>query len=219
FFRQPAPGTKIEVAREIVGRFATRAFRRPVVKEEVDRLMKLFALADANGESFEKSVEVALEAVLVSPSFLFRGELQPDPNNPAVMRPVEEFALASRLSYFLWSSLPDDELTALAGRKALRKNLEQQVKRMLKDPKAQALVDKFAGQWLQIRNLKLVAPDKNLFPDFDDHLRASMAKETEMFFTDIVRQDRSVLDFLDADYTFVNGRLAKLYDLTGIEGE
>jgi len=136
-----------------------------------------------------------------------------------VVQPVDEFALASRLSYFLWSSLPDDELCALAGRKALRKNLEQQVKRMLRDPKAQALVDNFAGQWLQIRNLKLVAPDKSLFPDFDDNLRASMAKETELFFTDIVRQDRSVLEFLDADYTFVDGRLAKLYDLPGITGE
>jgi mono/diheme cytochrome c family protein len=219
FVRQPTPETKIEVARETVGRFAASAFRRPVVKEEVDRLMKLFALADSNGESFEKSVELALEAVLVSPSFLFRGELQPDPNNPAVMLHVEEFALASRLSYFLWSSMPDDELRALAGRKALRKNLDQQVKRMLKDPKAHALVENFAGQWLQIRNLKLVAPDKNLFPEFDDNLRAAMAEETELFFTEIVRQDRSVLDFLDADYTFVNGRLAKLYDLSGIEGE
>src|SRR5438477_2161979 len=219
FFRQPTPETKTEVAREIIGRFATRAFRRPVVKEEVDRLMKLFALADANGESFEQSVKLALEAVLVSPSFLFRGELQPDPNNPAVVRPVDDFALASRLSYFLWSSLPDDELFSLAGRNALRKNLEQQVKRMLKDPKAQALVDNFAGQWLQIRNLKLVAPDKSLFPDFDDNLRASMAKETELFFTDIVRQDRSILEFLDANYTFVDGRLAKLYDLPGITGD
>jgi len=219
FFRQPTPGTKAEAAREIIGRFATRAFRRPVVKEEVDRLMKLFAMAETNGESFEQSVKLALEAVLVSPSFLFRGELQPDPNDPAVVHRVDEFALASRLSYFLWSSMPDDELGALAGRKALRKNLEQQVKRMLKDPKAQALVDNFAGQWLQIRNLKLVAPDKNLFPDYDDNLRASMANETELFFTEIVRQDRSVLDFLDADYTFVDGRLAKLYDLPGITGD
>src|SRR5437660_540961 len=217
--RPPGPGKKTEVAREIIGRFAARAFRRPVVKEEVDRLMKLFALADTNGESFEQSVKLALEAILVSPSFLFRGELQPDPNNPAAVHPVDELALASRLSYFLWSSLPDDELCALAGRKALRKNLEQQVKRMLRDPKAEALVDNFAGQWLQIRNLKLVAPDRNLFPDFDDNLRASMAKETELFFTDIVRQDRSVLEFLDADYTFVDGRLAKLYDLPGVTGD
>ncbi len=219
FFRQPTPGTKAGVAREIIGRFATRAFRRPVTKEEVDRLMKLFALADANGESFERSVKVALEAVLVSPYFLFRGELQPEPNNPSVVRPVDEIALASRLSYFLWSSLPDDELFALAERKALRKNLEQQVKRMLRDPKVKAFVDNFAGQWLQIRNLKLVAPDKKLFPEFDDNLRAAMAKETELFFTDIVRQDRSVLEFLDANFTFINERLARLYGIQGVRGD
>ncbi len=219
FFRQPTPETKSEVAREIISRFATRAFRRPVAKEEADRLMKLFALGDANGESFEKSVQLALEAVLVSPSFLFRGEWQPDPNNPTVVQPVDEFALASRLSYFLWSSLPDDELCSLAARKALRKNLDQQVRRMLNDSKAQALVDNFAGQWLQIRNLKIAAPDKGLFPEFDDKLRASMAKETELFFADIMRQDRSVLEFLDADYTFVDGRLAKLYELPGITGD
>ena len=219
FFRQPTPGTKAEVARELIGRFATRAFRRPVTKEEVDRLMKLFALADTHGESFERSVKVALEAVLVSPYFLFRGELQPEPNNPSVVRPVDEFALASRLSYFLWSSLPDDELFALAERKALRKNLEQQVKRMLKDPKVKAFVDNFAGQWLQIRNLKLAAPDKKLFPEFDDDLRAAMAKETELFFTDIVRQDRSVLEFLDANFTFINERLARLYGIQGVRGD
>src|SRR5262249_34502442 len=137
FFRQPTPETKTEVAREIIARFATRAFRRPVAKEEADRLMKLFELGDANGESFEQSVQLALEAALVSPSFLFRGEWQPDPNNPTVVHPVDEFALASRLSYFLWSSLPDDELRSLAERQALRKNLDPQVRRMLNDPKAQ----------------------------------------------------------------------------------
>src|SRR5438128_1477728 len=219
FFRQPTPETRTEVAREIIGRFGTRALRRPITKEEVDRLMKLFALGDANGETFEESVKVALEATLVSPSFLFRGELQPEPNNPKLVHHVEEFSLASRLAYFLWSSMPDDELFGLAERKALRKNLESQVKRMLRDPKAKALVDNFAGQWLQIRNLKLVAPDKTLFPEFDDNLRAAMAKETEMFFLDIVRQDRSVLEFLDADHTFVDGRLAKLYDLPGVSGD
>src|SRR5438046_5401489 len=219
FWRQPTPGTKAEVAREIIGRFATRAFRRPVTKEEVDRLMKLFALADANGESFERSVKVALEAVLVSPYFLFRGELQPEPNNPSFVRPVDDFALESPLSCFLWSSLPDDELFALAERRALRKNLGQQVKRMLKDPKVKAFVDNFAGQWLQIRNLKLAAPDKKLFPEFDDNLRAAMAKETELFFTDIVRQDRSVLEFLDANFTFINERLARLYGIQGVRGD
>src|SRR5690242_7847368 len=178
FFRQPTPQTKTETAREVIGRFATRAFRRPVAKEEVDRLMKLFTMADNNGENFEGSVKVALEAVLVSPYFLFRGELQPAPDNPTMIHPVDEFALASRLSYFLWSSMPDDELFAFAERKALRKNLEQQVGRMLKNPKSQAFVDNFAGQWLQIRNLKLAAPDKKTFPEFDDNLRAAMARET-----------------------------------------
>jgi mono/diheme cytochrome c family protein len=219
FFRQPTPQTKTETAREVIGRFAMRAFRRPVAKEEVDRLMKLFTLADKNGESFEGSVKVALEAVLVSPYFLFRGELQPDPDNPTIIHPVDEFALASRLSYFLWSSMPDDELFAFAERKALRKNLEQQVGRMLKDTKSQSFVQNFAGQWLQIRNLKLAAPDKRTFPDFDDNLRADMAKETELFFADILRQDRSVLDFLDADYSFINGRLARLYGIEGVEGD
>ncbi|PYK98909.1 MAG: hypothetical protein DME19_10680 [Verrucomicrobia bacterium] len=219
FFRQPAPETKTQVAREIVGRFATRAFRRPVTEEEVSRLIKLFTLADKNGESFEQSVKVALEAVLVSPGFLFRGELQPEPDNPAAVHPVDEFALASRLSYFLWSSMPDDELFALAGRKALRKNLEPEIKRMLKAPKARAFVDNFAGQWLQLRNLKLAAPDKKLFPEFDDDLRAAMAKETELFFTDILQQDRSVLEFLDADFSFVNRRLARLYGIRGVEGD
>src|ERR1044071_2931041 len=219
FIRQPAPETKTATAREIINGFATRAFRRPVTGEEVDRIMKLFALADRQGESFERSVQVALEGVLVSPRFLFRGELQANPNNPAAVHPVDEFALASRLSYFLWSSMPDDELFALAGRKALRKNLESQVRRMLKDPRASALVDNFAGQWLQIRNLKLVSPDKTVFPDFDDSLRAAMARETEVVFTDIVRQDRSVLEFLDADYTYVNKSLARLYGLPAVEGD
>src|SRR5207249_4455641 len=205
FFRQSTAQTRRETAREIIGRFAIRAFRRPVTEEALDRLMNLFSLADTNGESFEQSVQVALEAVLVSPCFLFRGEVQPEPNNPAVVHPVDEFALASRLSYFLWSSMPDEELFGLAERKALRKSLEQQVRRMLKDPKAKALVDNFAGQWLQLRNLKLAAPDKKEFPEFDDDLRAAMAKETELFFGDIVQQDRSVLEFLDAEYTFVNG--------------
>ena len=219
FFRQSTAQTRRETAREIIGRFAIRAFRRPVTEEALDRLMNLFSLADTNGESFEQSVQVALEAVLVSPCFLFRGEVQPEPNNPAVVHPVDEFALASRLSYFLWSSMPDEELFGLAERKALRKSLEQQVRRMLKDPKAKALVDNFAGQWLQLRNLKLAAPDKKEFPEFDDDLRAAMAKETELFFGDIVQQDRSVLEFLDAEYTFVNGRLAALYGMKGVTGE
>src|SRR5262245_18701396 len=213
FFRQPTPETKYETARDIITRFATRAFRRPVNKDEPDRLLKLFELGDKQGETFERSAQIALEAVLVSPHFLFRGELQNDPDNPKSIQPIDEFALASRLSYFLWSSMPDDELFAEAQRGTLRKHLDAQIKRILKDPKSAAFVENFAGQWLQIRNLKFAAPDPKQFPEFDDNLRAAMAKETEMFFTDILRQDRSVLDFLGADYSFVNGRLAKLYGL------
>jgi hypothetical protein len=219
FFVQPTPATKLQAAREIIGGFARRAYRRPVTKNEVDRLMKLFELADKEDETFEGSVKVALQAVLVSPHFLFRGEMQPDPNNPGVVHPIDEYALASRLSYFLWSTMPDDELLAFAERKALRKNLDQQIKRMLKDPKSKALVDNFAGQWLQIRNLKLVTPDPWQFPEFDDELRAAMQRETELFFEAILREDRSVLEFLDANYTFVNERLARHYGIPDVKGD
>lgn len=219
FTRQPTPETRMECAREIVSHFAKRAYRRPATQAELDRLMKLFSLADKNGERFERSIQVTLEAVLVSPHFLFRGEVQPDPDNPGSVHLVDEYALASRLSYFLWSSCPDDELFALAEKKALRKNLEAQVKRMLKDPRSHALVENFAGQWLQIRNLKLVTPDYFQYPEFDEELRSSMQRETEMFFESILREDRTVLDFIDADYTYVNERLARHYGLTNFKGE
>ncbi|MFM1769736.1 MAG: hypothetical protein RJA22_2265 [Verrucomicrobiota bacterium] len=206
-------------AREIVERFATRAWRRPVAAEDVSRLLTLVEGALRGGDSFERSVQVALSAVLVSPRFLFRGEVQPNPNNPAAVHPVDEYALASRLSYFLWSSMPDDELFALAGRGKLRRNLEGQVRRMLRDPKAQALVENFGGQWLQLRNLRLATPDPKAFPGYDDALRAALPQETEMFFEHLIRQDRSVLDFLEADYTFVNERLARHYGMAGVRGE
>jgi hypothetical protein len=176
-------------------------------------------MADKEGESFENSVKLALEAVLVSPHFLFRGELQPRPRDPNSIHPIDEFALASRLSYFLWSSMPDDELFALAERGKLRKTLDAQVRRMLKESRARALVENFAGQWLQIRNLKLIAPDTVQFPEFDDNLRAAMEKETQLFFEAIMKGDRSVLEFLDSDYTFVNERLARLYGIAGVGGE
>ncbi|MEO6569451.1 MAG: DUF1592 domain-containing protein [Opitutaceae bacterium] len=221
----PAPA---EQARVIVGEFARRAWRRPVEASEVDDLMRLYTATIAEGESFEAAVKLPLQAVLVSPHFLFRGEVPRTPspanigigtNTPVRARPIGEFALASRLSYFLWSSMPDDELLDLAGRGTLRQNLESQVRRMLASPKAQALVNNFAGQWLEIRNLKFVEPDKKLFTNFDDALRAAMKTETEMFFEYIVRQDRSVLEFLTADYTFVNERLAKHYELPNVTGD
>ena len=164
-------------------------------------------------------MQIALQAILVSPKFLFRVELDSDAPGATAIRALNEYELASRLSYFLWSSMPDDELFKLAARGKLRENLDRQVSRMLRDSKAKALVQNFAGQWLQLRNLDLASPDKSQFPAFDDELRRAMRTESEMFFETIVREDRSVLELLDADYTFVNARLARHYGLKGIEGD
>ena len=157
--------------------------------------------------------------MLVSPHFLFRGEAQPEADNTKAVRPLDEYALASRLSYFLWSSMPDEELFTRAAHRTLRRNLETEVKRMLEDARSQALVANFAGQWLQLRNLKLMSPDRKRFPAFDETLRAAMQKETELFFERIWREYRSVLEFIDADYSFLNQKLADLYGIEGVEGE
>jgi hypothetical protein len=220
--KKPAVPTPAAQARTIVADFTRRAWRRPVTPAEVDSLMQLYTSATAQGESFEAGVKHTLQAVLVSPYFLFRGEAPPTAQMASasvLARPVGEVALASRLSYFLWSSMPDDELLDLAERGALRQNLDAQVRRMLASPKAHALVANFAGQWLEIRNLKFVAPDKKLFPSFDDELRDAMQTETETFFDHIMREDRSVMDFINADYTFVNERLAKYYGLPDVSGD
>ncbi len=219
FFKQPVPGKESATARELVGAFTQRAWRRPVMPAELDRLMRLFESSRKEGKNFEGSVKQALTAVLVSPHFLFRGELQPEPNNPARVQSVDEWALASRLSYFLWSSLPDEVLFTLAEQKKLRKALPAQVRRMLLDPKAKALTENFAGQWLQLRMLDLIDPDPKKFPDFSDELRRSMRTETERFFEHILREDRPVSDFLLADYTFANELLAKHYGIAGVTGE
>jgi hypothetical protein len=208
-----------EAAREIITRFATRAFRRPVKPDEVERLLKLYDKAEKEGERFEDRVRLALEGILVWPAFLFRVELDPPGAKPGETYPVDEYALASRLSYFLWSSMPDDELFALAGQGRLRQELEGQVRRMLRDPKSAAFVRNFAGQWLTTRKLAYVAPDPKEFPDFDEELRASMARETELFFEAILREDRNILDLLDADFSFVNERLAKHYGISGVKGK
>src|SRR5262249_34673447 len=174
-----------------------------------------------NGDSFETSIRLALQAILVSPNFLFRVETDAEPNNPKAVHPINDFELASRLSYFLWSSMPDDELFDSAKNGTLRKdkNLEVQVKRMLKDPKSNALTENFAGQWLQIRRLESSMPDPKLFKGYSPTLKADMAKETELFFEAIMHEDRSVLEFLDADFTFLNERLAKLYGIEGVKGD
>ena len=213
FTMVPAAGNTNACLERILGGFARRAFRRPATAAEREHLAAFAQGLLAKGESFENAVKLTCEAVLVSPSFLFRGELQPNPDNPVQDYPVDEFALASRLSYFLWSTMPDAELFALAEAGHLRRELPRQLRRMLKDPKSAALVHDFAGQWLQLRSLKTMAPDRQLFPGFDEDLRADMSNETELFFANVVREDRSVMDFLVADYTFVNERLATHYGL------
>ena len=219
FATAPTPDNAQKVARDIITQFTTRAWRHPAAAADVDDLMGLFNMAQKDGQSFNESLKLPLTAVLVSPYFLFRGEIQPEPDNPASIHPVDEFALASRLSYFLWSSMPDDELLKLAAAGQLRQNLDAQVQRMLSDPKAHALVQNFAGQWLEIRNLKFVAPDHDLYPGFDDQLRTAMQTETEMFFESIMREDHSVMDFIDGQYTFVNDRLAQFYGIPNVDGD
>ncbi|MBI5760009.1 MAG: DUF1592 domain-containing protein [Planctomycetales bacterium] len=204
-----------EQTRQILTRFATRAFRRPVSSSEVDRLVKLVETAEASGQKWEAGLQVAMQAVLVSPKFLFRVELDDRPDS-SDSHALDEYQLASRLSYFLWSSMPDDELFALAATKLLSANLEQQVRRMLADPRSRALVDNFAMQWLQIRRLQSFAPDPKLFPNFNEGLRSAMRKETELFVEAIIREDRSILELLDADFTFVNEPLARHYGLTEV---
>ncbi len=219
FIRQPTPGTGDEAARVIIRHFARRAYRRPLTTGETERLLRIFQMVRRDGETFESAIKVTLEAVLVSPHFLFRGEMQSHPDDPKSVHSVDDYALASRLSYFLWSTMPDEELFALADRGKLRSNLDRQIQRMLVDRKARALVKNFAGQWLQIRNLAAVTPDKATFPDFDEDLRAAMAEETERFFDCIMREDRSVLEFIGADYTFLNERLARHYGIKGVTGK
>jgi hypothetical protein len=198
--------------------FARRAYRRPVTKEEVDRLGELVRFAFQNGEDRDHGLQLAFKAVLVSPHFLFRVELDRS-TDPEATYSISEYELASRLSYFLWNSMPDDELFRLAGSNGLRKGVEAQARRMLRDPKAKALTENFAGQWLNLRLLKEVTPDSKRYPAFTEELRAAMRTETELFFGAVVKDDRSILDFLDADFTFVNEPLARHYGIAGIKGK
>lgn len=222
FVSQSKDLTRREAARKILERQASRAYRRPATDAELDRLMKIFNLVDERKENFETCIQVALQAILVSPHFLFKVELNTPPDKPEELdRYLTDYELASSLSYFLWSSMPDDELFRAAWQGELRKgnNLEQQARRMLADPKANALVENFAVQWLQLRNLDTIAPDKGKFPTFDDKLRRAMRLETEHFFAAILHEDRSILDLLGADFTFLNEQLAKHYGVEGVQGD
>jgi hypothetical protein len=217
--RPAEPSGETDCAREILTALATRAYRQPVDTEHLSVLMDFFEQGRSQG-GFERGVETALQRILSSPQFIFRFERDPDGVSPASPYPISDLELASRLSFFLWSSVPDDELLDLASRGRLSRPavLEQQVQRMLADPKAAALIENFAGQWLYLRNLEIKDASTYYFPDFDDNLRNAFRRETELLFEDIMREDRSILEFLTADYTFVNERLAKHYGIDDVYG-
>ena len=205
--------------RRVLTDLARRAYRRPVTAPEVDSLVALYSRVRAQGDSFDEGIAVAIQYVLASPDFLFRIENSPRQQAGAAIRPVNPFELATRLSYFLWSSMPDEELYRAASQGRLRQPavLEAQVRRMLRDPKAKALVENFAGQWLLLRNIDVVNPDWERF-EFDDLLRLSMKRETELFLSNIIHDDLSVIDIIGAKYSFLNERLARFYGIPGITG-
>jgi len=208
---------KAEQTKSILKTFADRAFRRPVTDTELGRFVKLVEKIEAGGERWEAGLQRALEAILVSPKFLFRVELDGSPD-AAQAHPINEYQLASRLSYFLWSTMPDAELLGLAAKNALGADLENQVRRMLKDPRSKSLVDNFAMQWLQLKRLSFVAPDGGLFPSFNQRLRQAMLQETQLFLEYVLREDRPILDLVSSDYTFLNERLAQHYKIADASG-
>lgn len=206
-------------ATDILSRLARQAYRRPVDEGEIGELLRYFEEGRADG-GFENGIGLALRRMISGPEFIFRAETDPEGVAPGETYAIGDLELASRLSFFLWSSIPDEELLSLAVDRRLsdEDELTQQVERMLRDPKATAFVENFAGQWLALRNLDGVIPDPEVYPDFDNNLRQAFVRETELFFGSIVEEDRSVLDILDADYTFANGRLARHYGIDGVYG-
>jgi hypothetical protein len=207
-------------ARTIMRTLARRGYRRPVTDADIELLMAVYR-QDAGEGGFEGGIEAALQALLVSPDFLYRIERDPAGVPPGTNYRISDLELASRLSFFLWSSIPDDALLAVAERGRLTDPAvqDEQVRRMLSDRRADALVENFAGQWLLLRNLDAVRPDLPLFPNFDDSLRQAARRETELLFGSVLREDRPVGELLTADYTFVNERLARHYGIPGIYGD
>ena len=206
-------------ARTILARLARRAFRRPVGDHDLTPLLAFYRTGRAAG-GFEAGIRMAIERLLIDPEFLFRIERDPEGLAPGVPYRLADLELASRLSFFLWSSIPDDELLDVAahGRLSEGPDLERQVRRMLADPRAASLVENFAGQWLALRSVEGLAPDPNLFPEFDENLRQALRRETDLFVESQLREDRSVVDLLRADYTFLNERLARHYGVPGVRG-
>ena len=219
--RPAAAAEEAACAEQIFATLAKRAFRRPVGADDVTFLVSFYNGAREHGGDFDRGIQAGLTRLLVSPAFLFRLESDSADVPPGGVHRVSDIELASRLSFFLWSSIPDDELLDLAIAEQLRDPtvLEAQVRRMVADPRADALVANFTGQWLQLRNLEQrVVPDLLLFPDFDDNLRKAFRRETELLFASVLRENRSTLDLLRADYTFVNERLARHYGIPGVYG-
>ena len=206
-------------AQKILAKLARRAYRRPITDEDVATLLGFYQSGRRQGD-FEAGIELALQRILVSTEFLFRIERDPEDAAPNTPYPISDLELASRLSFFLWSSIPDESLLELAELGELRNPgvPEAQVRRMLDDPRAQALVSNFAGQWLYLRNVGSASPDLGEFPEFDENLRQAFQQETDLFFESMLREDRSVMDLLDADYTFLNERLARHYEIPNVYG-
>ncbi len=218
--RPTTPQEQAPCARTIISTLVKHAFRRPATPSDVSNLMEFYQAGRTDSGNFDDGIEAVLQRILADPEFVYR--LEPEPASLAVGKTyrISDLALASRLSFFLWSSVPDDQLIDLAAQGRLRDPavLEQQVKRMLADPKSDALIENFTGQWLNVRSLQVSSPEVNLFPDFDDNLRAAFEREIELFFGSVVHEDRSILDLLTANYTYVNERLAKHYGIPNIYG-
>ncbi len=214
-FETPSAAEWQPSAKRILSKFASRAFRRPPTVDEISRLMKIAEYVHKDGQPFEKSIQLCVQAILSSPQFLFRVERSDGSPN------LGSYELASRLSYFLWGSMPDEELFRLASTGDLKKPvvLKAEVRRMLGSPKSASLGDNFAEEWLNLRKLALINPDPAQFPDFNEQLRAGMMTETKMFFDGVVKNDRSIIDFLDAKYTYINEQLAKHYGIPGVTGD
>ena len=218
--RPATPKEEAACARTITSSLVKHAFRRPATPSDIGSLTEFYQAARTDGGSFDDGIEAVLQRVLADPEFIYRSEPEPAALSAGKAYRIGDLALASRLSFFLWSSVPDDELIDLAAQGKLKDSavLEKQVRRMLADPRSEALITNFTGQWLGVRSLKTSEPVVNLFPDFDDNLRAAYQREVELFFGSIVHEDRSILDLLTADYTFVNERLAKQYGIPNIYG-
>ncbi len=218
--RPSAAAEENACARRILSTLARRAYRGDVVNADLQVLMEFYEAGRQEGGSFDTGIDLALRRILASPKFVFRVERDPSSIAPGTVYRLSDLELASRLSFFLWSSIPDDQLLDLASQGKLKTPaiLEQQVRRMLTDEKSQALVENFVGQWLHLRNLRNKLPNSHAFPDFDDNLRVYMQTEMELFVGSIIREDRNVLDLMTADYTFVNERLAKHYGIPNIYG-